>query len=656
MELPVYGYKIPPTIASWYNRSRDNPEEFWNEIAEKFMNDIYWHRKWDKVFEPTPGYSFKWFSGGLTNVGYNCVDYKFKRNLNRLAYIYEAPELGQTRLVTYGELYKLVRDCSASLREMGISKGDVIMLYLPNSIEAVTVLLACARIGAISCSIFAGFSPAAIATRIQLSQPKLIFTQDYSSRRGKAIRLKNYVDEALKLSPETIVKELKVVVRESGVSGEKPNMVSGRDMWWQEFEQMAKFGNGEHTWVEANEPLFILPTSGTTAIPKPVVHVHGGYQIWVYSTAKWVYGLEPGDILFNASDIGWIVGQSYLVFGPLLTGCTTILYDGTPDYPRTDIWWEVMEKHNATICWMSPTAVRALFRLGEEPAKRHDLSSIERIVCAGEVLNPEVQTWLQQKVFDNKIPVIDHMWQTETSGTLFGNLYGLGLLPIKPGSCGIPMPGVFPQILDERTGEPCPTGTKGVMVLEKPFPGLTPTLWRDPERYAKDYWEMKDWAKGKYWVGDSAWRDEDGYIWFTGRADEVIKIAAHRIGPIEVENAIISHPAVAEVGVSGVPDELRGEVAAGFVVLKPGYKPSKALEVELINQVKKTLGPIVVFRGIKFVNLLPKTKSGKIMRRVMKKTWTGEALGDLSTIEEEASVDEIKEAIEKLKVLSEDKV
>lgn len=272
------------------------------------------------------------------------------------------------------------------------------------------------------------------------------------------------------------------------------------------------------------------------------------------------------------------------------------------------------------------------------------------------MLNPEVQSWLQQKVFDNRVPVIDHMWQTETSGTLFGNPYGVGLLPIKAGSCGIPMPGVFPQVVDERTGEPCPPGTKGVMLLEKPFPGLTPTLWGDPQRYVREYWETRDWSKGKYWVGDAAWRDEDGYVWFAGRADEVIKIAAHRIGTIEIESALISHPAVAEAGVSGVPDELRGEVAAGFVVLKPAYKPSAELEIELINHVRKNLGPIIVFSGIKFVNLLPKTKSGKIMRRVMKKTWMGEALGDLSTIEEEASPDEIREAIGKLKVLSDEKI
>ncbi|MGP3668249.1 MAG: AMP-binding protein [Candidatus Bathyarchaeota archaeon] len=626
--------------------SIEDPEGFWSEHAEKAIDDIYWFKKWDKVFEwsyPT----FKWYVGGLTNVSYNCVDYKVSRYHGKVAYVHEAPELGISRKITYGELYEKVKKWSAALRNIGIQKGDRILLYIPNSIEAMVMMHAACRIGALPAVVFAGFSSGAVADRIELTRPKAALTQDITIRRGREVRLKEMLYEAFKLcSPETVEQIEHVII--NCVSNTELTLTK-KDILLEEFEEKGKWGDEGYIPLEANEPLFILCTSGTTAKPKPTVHVHGGFQIWTYWTAKWIYGLNPRDVLFNTTDIGWIVGHSYIAFAPLLIGCTVIMYEGTPDYPKPDQWWEVMEKNKATIAWISPTGARMLRKLGTEQAEKHDLSSLQRIVCAGEVLNPQVLFWLRDEVLKGRIPVIDHMWQTEIPGAMFGYPYGVELPEIRPGSAGFPVPGVIPEIVGEIKGEPCKPGEKGILLLKKPVPGMTPTLWGDPERYRREYWEHDPLTSGRYYTGDSAYIDEDGYIWFCGRADEVIKISGHRIGTIEVENAIVSHPAVAEAGVCGVPDEIKGEAAAAFVVLKPGHQPSDGLKKEIIEHVKKTFGPLVVFRGIEFVNMLPKTKSGKIMRRVMKKLWTGEPLGDLSTLEAEASVDEVREAVSKLK-------
>ena len=638
-------FRAPPEYYELWKRSIEDPEKFWTEIAEKSSDDIHWFKKWDKAFLwEYP--KFRWFLGGLTNTGYNCVDNKL-RYRNKPAYIYENPERGISKTITYGQLFDLVKKYSAALRGLGVGKGDRVLLYMPNCIESAALLQACARIGAIPTCVFAGFSPKALADRIELTEPKLIFTQDFSIRRGKLINLKSNVDSALELLPPQITSKLKTVV-ERAVPEEELLMTQERDILFEDFERKAAGQDDGFVQMESNDPLLIMCTSGTTAKPKPVVHVHGGFQTWIYWTAKWIYGMKTEDVIFNTSDIGWIVGQSYIIFAPLLTGSTSILFDGTPDYPSPDVWWSIMEKYKATLFWTSPTGARVLRRLGVEQAKKHNLSSLERVVCAGEVLNPEVWSWLHHEVFDGKVPVIDHMWQTEVPGAMFGYPYH-NLPPIKPGSAGFPLPGVDPEIIDDRTGKVCEQGKKGVLALKKPVPGMTPTLWKDPERYTREYWEARPYTMRKYFTGDSAQIDGDGYIFFSGRADEVIKIAAHRIGTVEIESALISHPAVAEAGVCGTPDELRGEVAVAFVVLKPGYHPSEELKKELTAHVRKTMGPIVVFGGIGFVNILPKTRSGKIMRRVMKKLWMGEELGDLSTIEEGASVDEIKDVISNLK-------
>ncbi|KUK63169.1 MAG: Acetate--CoA ligase [Desulfotomaculum sp. 46_80] len=502
-------------------------------------------------------------------------------------------------------------------------------------------LLACARIGAIHVAIFAGFSAGAVADRIEITGARFMFAQDGTLRRGKPVELKTIIDDALDKCPGIVEK---VIVLKTEGQAEAP-MKENRDMTWDQFLALGEGIEAEVELMEANEPLFLLPTSGTTAKPKVTVHKHGGYQVWVYCMAKWIYGLKEDDIWFCTSDIGWIVGHSYNVYGPLLCGCTNVIFDGTPDYPRQDMWWEIAARNKATALWLSPTGVRALMRIGAEQARKHDLSSVKRIFCAGEVLNPPAWEWLQKEVFEDKIPVIDHMWQTETSGPVFANPYGLGIIPIKPGSAGIPVPGIDADVVNEKDGQPLGPGEKGIVILKKPFPGLVPTLWREPERYKKEYWEKTPGTMESYYLGDAAHLDEDGYIWFAGRSDEVIKIAAHRIGTIEIESALISHPAVVEAGVAGVPEELRGEVASAFVVLRQGYTPSEELKKELIAHVRKTMGPIVVIGSVQFITVLPKTRSGKIMRRVMKALLMGKDVGDISTIEEGASVDEIREAI-----------
>lgn len=639
-------YLIPPHVQAFLKWGYEDLEGFWESAALCSMDEIYWFKKWDKVFEwnyPT----FKWYIGGLTNICFSAVDYNvMKGRGGKAAIVSEIAETGETRVITYAQLLHLVKKYSAALRGMGVKKGDRVVIYMPMGIEPVVAMLACARIGAIHVVIFAGFSYKAVADRINLSGAEYILTQDVNHRRGATIELKKVIDDALNEVPPGQVK--KVVVLKRAHDKERP-MTPGRDIYWEEFLSLGEGQRDDVEMMESNEPLFLLPTSGTTAKPKVTVHVHGGYQQYVYSMGKWIYNIRPDDVWFATSDIGWIVGHSYNVYGPLVSGCTTVLYEGTPDYPRKDMIWDVIERNKVTALWISPTGVRGLMKLGVEEARKHDISSVQRVFCAGEVLNPAAWEWMQLEVFQNRIPVIDHMWQTETSGPVIGNPYGLGLYPIKPGSSTLAVPGVQVDIVDEKTGKSCAPGEKGIFVIKKPFPGLTPTLWGEPERYKNDYWEKIDTLKGMYCSGDGAYRDEDGYIWFVGRADEVIKISAHRIGTIEIENALISHPAVAESGVSGVPDELKGEVACAFVVLKTGYEPSEELKKELIQHVRKVMGPIVVIRDIQFVKMLPKTRSGKIMRRVMKKLWTGEDLGDLSTIEDGASVDEIKEAISKMK-------
>ena len=422
-------------------------------------------------------------------------------------------------------------------------------------------------------------------------------------------------------------------------------MAAGRDLSWSDFLERGAGQSGAHVPMEANEPAYILATSGTTAKPKLAIHVHGGYQVHIHSMGRWVFGLRPTDVWWSTSDIGWVVGHSYIVYAPLLAGCTTIAYEGALDHPGPETLWKVVEEFGVTAVFTAPTAVRLLMRYGEEAARGFDLSSLERVFSAGEVLNAPAWEWLQKRVLDDRIPVIDHMWQTETGGPVFGNPYGLALLPIKPGSSGIPLPGIEAAVMTPE-GEPCGPGEKGIMVIKRPFPGLTPALWGEPERYGHDYWER---MRGVYYTGDSAHIDEDGYVWFAGRADEIIKIAAHRLGTIEVETAFLKHPAVAEAGVTGRPDELRGEVISAFVALKQGHEMTPELRQALLATVREELGPVAVIGDLHAVNMVPKTRSGKIMRRVLKAVTLDRDPGDITTIEDEGSVEEARQAWQEIK-------
>jgi acetyl-CoA synthetase len=624
--------EYPPQLKWMLKRALEDPEGFWGEIAE----ELYWFRRWDKVFEWNYP-NFTWFKGGVTNIAYNCLEYNIKRGRgNHAAIIYENGEGLPTRVLTYNQLLHDVERFAAALKALGVNKGDRVTIYMPMIPEAAVAMLATIRIGAIHSVVFGGFGYGALADRIIDAEPKVVVTADVGYRRGSTVNLKEVVDEALKTSGKSVKK---VIVLKRGEKD--PPMTRGRDLLWEEALDKGKGVKAEVEKVSANEPAFILYTSGTMAKPKGTVQTHGGYQVYVYAMGKWVYDMRETDVWWSTSDIGWIVGHSYVVYGPLLIGCSTIMYEGVPDYPTPDIWWQIIERNRVTKFWVSPTGVRALMKYGDELPKKHDLSSIKFVACAGEVLNPPAWEWLQKKVFEDRVPVVDHMWQTESSGPMVGNPYGIALLPIKPGSATIPLPGIEAEIVDEE-GKPVPEGTEGTFVCKRPFPGLTPTLWRDHERYVQDYWNR---IPGVYYTGDAAMKDEDGYIWFLGRMDEVIKISAHRIGTIEVESALLQHPGVAEAAVVGRPDELRGETACALVVLKGEYAPSEELKQTLRDLVKKTLGPLVVISDIFFVSKLPKTRSGKIMRRLIKAIITDKPLGDYSTIEDETAIEEVKKAV-----------
>jgi acetyl-CoA synthetase len=593
-------------------------------------------RPWNRVFEWTPP-TFKWFVGAETNLAVNAVDRHVEAGAPGRAALIYLNERGERRVLTYAQLLHEVKRTAAALRGMGVGKGDRITIYMPTSIEAIVLMLATVRIGAIHSVVFAGFGAKALADRIGASGSRLVFTADATYRKGKNVRLKEIADEAVATGGDSVEH---VIVQER--AGE-PWPKQPRDVTWTDFLSRGKGQSDDWVAMEANEPALILATSGTTARPKLAVHTHGGYQVHIFSMAKWMFGLRPSDVWWSTSDIGWIVGHSYIVYAPLLIGCTTVVFEGALDHPQPDSNWRaVVEELGCTGIFTSPTAVRALMRYGDEPLLGVDHSRLERVFCAGEVLNPPAWDWLQNRIFGGRIPVIDHMWQTETSGPVFGNPYGLGLLPIKPGSATVALPGIDAAVVTPE-GQPCGANEKGVMVLKRPFPGLTPTIWGEPERYGNDYWQK---IPGVYYSGDSAHIDDDGYVWFAGRADEIIKIAGHRIGTIEVESACLKHPAVAECGVIGRPDDVRGEVISAFVLLKHGQPPSAELRKALLETVRHELGPIAVIGELNFVSMLPKTRSGKIMRRVLKAVVLNRDPGDITTIEDEGSVDEARHAWE----------
>ncbi len=628
---------INPLVDKWLKDAARDPDAFWERAART----LPWFRGWDSVFQwDFP--NFKWFEGAETNLAYNCVDRHAQGPERGRAAVVYINERDEKVVLTYAQLLHQVRKVAAALRGMGIQKGDRLTIYMPLCPESIVLMLATLRIGAIHSVVFAGFGATALRDRIQASGSKLLFTSDVTYRKGSDIPLKHIVDDAL-IGEDSPVNNVIIHQR-----GDQPVATTpGRDLSWDDFLSRGEGHSSDFVRMEANEPAFILATSGTTAKPKLVVHTHGGYQVGINSMSHWCFGMKPTDVWWSTSDIGWIVGHSYIVYAPLLVGCTTIAYEGAFDYPTPDAVWNIVEEFGVTGIFTSRTAVRLLTRYGKDAMPKSDLDSLERVFCAGEVLNPPAWEWLQKEALENRIPVIDHYWQTETGGPIIGNPYGISLLPIKPGSASIPLPGIDVAVMTPE-GDICGPGEKGILVVRRPFPSLTPALWGETDRYASDYWDRVP-GKQVYFAGDSVHVDDDGYVWFAGRADEVIKIAAHRIGTVEVESALLTHPGVAEAGVTARPDELRGEVISAFAVLKDGYQPSDDLRRELVQTVRRNLGPIAVIGELNFVDMLPKTRSGKIMRRVLKAVVLDQDPGDITTIEEEGSVEDARQAWQQMK-------
>jgi acetyl-CoA synthetase len=675
---------MTPVVRRWLEEGSRDPDAFWEQAARA----LPWFRTWDRVFEWTVPSdpvgagdlvqpAFRWFAGAETNLAFNALDHHVARGRSGHTALIWLNERGERRLFTYASLLHEVERIAAALRALGLGRGDRLTIYMPTCPEAIALMLAAVRIGAIHSVVFAGFGARALGDRIIASGSRAVFTADATYRKGKRVELQAIVDEALQMPGHAV--ECLVRLDRDERSGTGQSVARGmsvpRQLTWTEFIAGGHGHSGEHIVVEANEPAFILATSGTTARPKLAVHTHGGYQVHIAAMGRWCFGLKADDVWWATSDIGWIVGHSYMVYAPLLAGCTTVAFEGALDHPAPESHWRaVVEEYGATGIFTSPTAVRMLMRYGEQTLASIDHRRLERVVCAGEVLNPQAWDWLQNRALRGRVPVIDHMWQTETGGPVFGNPYGIAMLPIKPGSATVPLPGIAAAVV-RPDGERCAPGEKGIMVLTRPFPGMTPALWGEQERYGRDYWEKvrlkPDATSGKvplkpdatsekgrpepdrttavYYSGDSAYVDEDGYFWFCGRADEVIKIAAHRLGTIEVESAFLMHPAVAECGVVGRPDETRGEVVAAFVLLKHGHDASDELRRELLQTIRHELGALAVVGEVNFVGMLPKTRSGKIMRRVLKAVVLNVDPGDITTIEDEGSVEEARQAWNQLK-------
>ena len=615
-----------------YNRSIQDPERFWAEEARK----LDWFKTWDKVLDWKPPFA-RWFEGGRLNASYQCVDRHVKTWRRSKVAIYWEGELGDSQVLSYSTLYRWVNKFASVLKNLGVNKGDTVALYLPMIPELPIFMLACARIGAPHTVVFSGFSAQALADRINDIKAKVLVTADAGFRRGKYLELKEICDEAVNLSPSI---EKVVVARRAG---KDINMKPGRDVWLHELlDDAASFVQAEP--VEATHPLYILYTSGTTGKPKGIVHGTGGYLVFTNCGYEWVFNVKEESVYWCTADVGWVTGHSSIVYGPLCHGAAIVLYEGAPDYPSVDRWWDIVEKYGVTILYTSPTGIRMLMKYGEDVVKRHDLSSLELLGSVGEAINPEAWEWYYRVIGGERCPIVDTWWQTETGGTMISPTPGIELVPLKPGSATFPLPGVNADIFDEN-GKSVPPGEKGYLVIKSPWPGMLMGVYGDPERYQETYWSK---FPGMYYTGDYAIRDKDGYFWLLGRADEVLKIAGHRIGTIEIEDAVVSHEAIVEAAVASKPDAIKGECVVVFAIPKQGVEHTPELKKSIKDHVRKVLGPVATPDEIYFVAKLPKTRSGKIMRRVLKAVASGTNIGDLTTLEDGTSVEEVKKAFDEL--------
>ncbi|MES6220495.1 acetate--CoA ligase [Cutibacterium acnes] len=600
-------------------KARADPIAYWDEQAQ----ELEWSKPWDKVLDDSNKPFFQWFTGAKTNIVTNAVDRHLSTaRRNKLALIWVGENTDEVRTFSYFALNREVEQMANVLKAMGVRKGDVVTIYLPRIPEIFFAMLACAKIGAVHSVVFAGYSSEALNARIDGSESKVVITVDGSWINGKVFPMKQIVDDAVKFSPTV---ENVIVVRNTKI---EVSMDSTRDHWYDELCKLpiAK-GKCETVQVDAEDPLFILYTSGSTGKPKAIVHTHGGYQVGTYITLKQCFDIKEEDRWWCTADPGWITGHSYLVYGPLLNGATVFMHEGGPTYPYPDGWWQLIEHYGITSFYTAPTAIRTLMRFGDAWVRKHDLSSLRILGSVGEPINPEAWRWFHDVVGDGTCPITDTWWQTETG--MF-QITTVPSMPLKPGAAGRPVFGQEAAVVDEE-GHELPTGTEGFLVLKNPWPAMMRTLYKDPDRYLETYW-MK--YPGVYLTGDSARIDDDGYIWIIGRTDDVIKVSGHRIGTAEVESALISHPAVAEAAAIGLPHEVKGNAIHMVVVLNHGFEPTKNLVSDIRGHVAETLSPIAKPDTIEFVDKLPKTRSGKIMRRVLKARALGEDEGDLSTLED----------------------
>jgi acetyl-CoA synthetase len=601
---------------SFHKWSLSNRFEFWDDMAK----ELHWFEPWKTTFEWTEKPFFKWFVGGKFNIVYNCLDRHMDTPVrNKVAFHWEG-DGGETRTVTYEQLYKMTNQFAKGLQNLGVKKGDRVAIYMPAVLEQVVSLLAVARLGAVHTVIFGGFAASALRDRINDAEAKVLITADGNHRGGKLIQLKHIADEAV---AETSTVEKVVVLRREGLD---VSMQQGRDIYWHDLTADIP----EDTVVpcepmDSEDLLYILYTSGSTGKPKGVVHVHGGYAVGVYATTKFVFDIKDNDIFWCTADVGWVTGHSYIAYGPLMNGATCVLFEGIPTYPNPDRFWSVAERFKVTILYTAPTAIRSLMRFGEAWPAKHDLSHLRLLGTVGEPINPEAWMWYRHNIGRDELPIMDTWWQTETGSIMISPTI---IYPLKPGSATRPLPTIEADVVD-KNGQSVGLGKGGFLIVRHPWPSQMRTVYGDPARY-KTYW---DTIPDVYFAGDAATIDNEGYLRIQGRVDDVIKVSGHRLGSMEIESSLVSHPAVAEAAAIGKPDQIKGEHVKVFVILKHGYEPTEALAKELKLHVRTFVGPLAVPDELEFTPTLPKTRSGKIMRRVIRARELGEPVGDISTLD-----------------------